>query len=89
MAKFLGLLLVVVVAAVAAFYFLVLRPQQGALAAAEQSATVCGQQLASLRTQLADLTIAIGLMNVYNRMAISFRSPPAAARQYHRSGQQP
>ena len=57
MAKFLGLLLVVVVAAVAAFYFLVLRPQQGALAAAEQSATVCGQQLASLRTQLADLTI--------------------------------
>lgn len=30
--------------------------------------------------QLADLTIAIGLMNVYNRMAISFRVPPAAAR---------
>jgi alkylhydroperoxidase family enzyme len=26
--------------------------------------------------QLADLTIAIGLMNVYNRMAISFRTPP-------------
>jgi AhpD family alkylhydroperoxidase len=31
------------------------------------------------RKQLADLTIAIGLMNAYNRMAISFRAPPAAA----------
>jgi AhpD family alkylhydroperoxidase len=31
--------------------------------------------------QLADLTIAIGLMNAYNRMAISFRKPPAAAVQ--------
>lgn len=30
--------------------------------------------------QLADLTIAIGLMNAYNRMAISFRVPPAAAK---------
>jgi AhpD family alkylhydroperoxidase len=30
--------------------------------------------------QLADLTIAIGLMNVYNRMAISFRTPPAGAK---------
>jgi AhpD family alkylhydroperoxidase len=30
------------------------------------------------RKQLADLTIAIGLMNAYNRMAISFRTPPAA-----------
>ena len=29
---------------------------------------------------LADLTISIGLMNAYNRMAISFRTPPAAAR---------
>jgi AhpD family alkylhydroperoxidase len=29
--------------------------------------------------QLADLTIAIGLMNTYNRMAIGFRRPPAAA----------
>jgi AhpD family alkylhydroperoxidase len=28
--------------------------------------------------ELADLTIAIGLMNAYNRMAISFRKPPAA-----------
>jgi AhpD family alkylhydroperoxidase len=27
---------------------------------------------------LADLTIAIGLMNAYNRMAISFRATPAA-----------
>jgi AhpD family alkylhydroperoxidase len=31
--------------------------------------------------QLADLTIAIGLMNAYNRMAISFRAPPAAVKQ--------
>jgi AhpD family alkylhydroperoxidase len=31
--------------------------------------------------QLADLTIAVGLMNTYNRMAISFRTPPAAAVQ--------
>jgi AhpD family alkylhydroperoxidase len=30
--------------------------------------------------QLADLTIAIGLMNAYNRLAISFRNPPAAAK---------
>lgn len=28
--------------------------------------------------QLADLTIAIGLMNAYNRMAIGFRATPAA-----------
>ena len=28
--------------------------------------------------QLADLTLAIGLMNAYNRMAISFRAMPAA-----------
>lgn len=30
--------------------------------------------------ELVDLTIAIGLMNTYNRMAISFRSTPEAAR---------
>jgi AhpD family alkylhydroperoxidase len=30
--------------------------------------------------ELVDLTIAIGLMNAYNRLAISFRNPPAAAR---------
>ena len=29
--------------------------------------------------QLADLTIAIGLMNAYNRLAISFRTVPAGA----------
>jgi AhpD family alkylhydroperoxidase len=29
--------------------------------------------------QLADLTIAIGLMNAYNRMSISFRATPSAA----------
>ena len=28
--------------------------------------------------ELVDLTIAIGLMNAYNRMAISFRNPPQA-----------
>ena len=28
--------------------------------------------------ELVDLTIAISLMNVYNRMAISFRNPPQA-----------
>lgn len=27
--------------------------------------------------ELVDLTIAIGLMNAYNRLAISFRNPPA------------
>ncbi|MDB5575967.1 MAG: carboxymuconolactone decarboxylase family protein [Bradyrhizobium sp.] len=41
----------------------------------EAAAAVFGQK------QLADLTIAIGLMNAYNRMAISFRVPPAAAKQ--------
>ncbi len=30
--------------------------------------------------ELADLTIAISLMNAYNRLAISFRSTPAAAK---------
>jgi AhpD family alkylhydroperoxidase len=29
---------------------------------------------------LTDLTYAIGLMNVYNRLAIAFRTPPAAAK---------
>jgi chemotaxis protein MotB len=57
MAKVLGLLLVIVLAAAAAFYLLVLRPQKDALAQAEQAALVCGQQLASLRGQVADLTI--------------------------------
>jgi AhpD family alkylhydroperoxidase len=32
--------------------------------------------------ELADLTIAIGMMNAYNRMAISFRLPPKAERQH-------
>ena len=31
--------------------------------------------------QLADLTIAVATMNAYNRLAISFRVPPSAARQ--------
>ena len=57
MAKWLGLLLVILLAAGAAFYLLVLRPQKDALALAEQAATVCAQQLASLRGQVADLTI--------------------------------
>jgi AhpD family alkylhydroperoxidase len=30
--------------------------------------------------ELADLTMAVGLMNAYNRLAISFRSTPEAAR---------
>ena len=30
---------------------------------------------------LADLTYAIGLMNVFNRLGIAFRTPPAAAVQ--------
>ena len=29
--------------------------------------------------ELIDLTIAISLMNTYNRLAISFRNPPQAA----------
>ena len=31
---------------------------------------------------LADLTIAIGLMNAYNRLAASFRALPASAGRY-------
>ncbi|KVE34282.1 carboxymuconolactone decarboxylase family protein [Burkholderia sp. TSV86] len=31
--------------------------------------------------ELVDLTIAIGLMNTYNRMAISFRNTPQAVRE--------
>ena len=57
MAKVLGLLLVILLAAGTAFYFLVLQPQQNALATAEQATVVCAQQLASLRGQVADLTI--------------------------------
>jgi AhpD family alkylhydroperoxidase len=38
---------------------------------AEASAAFAGKEL-------ADLTLAIGLMNTYNRLAISFRAPPAA-----------
>jgi alkylhydroperoxidase family enzyme len=34
--------------------------------------------------ELVDLTIAIGLMNTYNRLAISFRSTPQAV-QAHRA----
>lgn len=33
--------------------------------------------------ELVDLTVAISLMNAYNRMAISFRSTPKAAEQGH------
>ncbi len=33
--------------------------------------------------ELVDLTIAIGLMNAYNRLAISFRNPPAAVIAKH------
>ncbi len=38
----------------------------------EAAAAVFGEK------QLADLTIAIGLMNAYNRMAVSFRATPMA-----------
>jgi alkylhydroperoxidase family enzyme len=31
--------------------------------------------------ELVDLTITIGLMNTYNRMAISFRSTPEAVQR--------
>ena len=31
--------------------------------------------------ELVDLTIAIGLMNTYNRLAISFRNPPQAVKE--------
>ena len=57
MAKWLGLLLVILVGAVAAFYLLVLRPQQHALATAEQAAISCAQQVQSLRERVADLTV--------------------------------
>jgi alkylhydroperoxidase family enzyme len=33
--------------------------------------------------ELADLTIAIGLMNAYNRLSIGFRVPPASATNEH------
>jgi alkylhydroperoxidase family enzyme len=33
--------------------------------------------------ELADLTIAIGLMNAYNRLAIGFRVPPKTALSEH------
>jgi AhpD family alkylhydroperoxidase len=31
--------------------------------------------------ELADLTIAVALMNAYNRLAVSFRTPPGAAQR--------
>jgi len=34
--------------------------------------------------ELVDLTIAVGLMNAYNRLAISFRNPPVAVRAAER-----
>lgn len=33
--------------------------------------------------QLVDLTVAIGLMNSYNRLAVSFRNPPQASLAAH------
>jgi AhpD family alkylhydroperoxidase len=38
--------------------------------------------------QLADLTITIGLMNAYNRIAISFRATPMAVAAGHKAAQQ-
>ena len=57
MAKVLAFVLVILLAAGAAFYALLLRPQQDALVRAEQAAASCAGQLASLRAQVADLTI--------------------------------
>jgi AhpD family alkylhydroperoxidase len=36
--------------------------------------------------QLTDLTMAVGLMNAYNRLAISFRNTPEAALTAHAAG---
>src|SRR5918997_3777892 len=44
----------------------------------EAAAAVFGEK------QLADLTIAIGLMNAYNRIAISFRATPMAVAEIAR-----
>ena len=41
--------------------------------------TVQGKLSGEVEKELADLTIAIGLMNAYNRLAIGFRNPPKAA----------
>jgi AhpD family alkylhydroperoxidase len=38
--------------------------------------------------QLVDLTIAITLMNAYNRMAISFRNTPQAVREFQNAKQE-
>ena len=38
--------------------------------------------------QLADLTIAISLMNAYNRIAISFRATPMAVAAAHQPARQ-
>jgi AhpD family alkylhydroperoxidase len=38
--------------------------------------------------QLADLTITVGLMNAYNRMAISFRATPMAVAAAHQAARQ-
>jgi AhpD family alkylhydroperoxidase len=39
--------------------------------------------------ELADLTYAIGLMNAFNRLGISFRTPPAAAAKAGAAGANP
>jgi AhpD family alkylhydroperoxidase len=40
-------------------------------------------------TELADLTYAIGLMNAFNRLGVSFRTPPAAATKAGVAGVKP
>jgi AhpD family alkylhydroperoxidase len=40
-------------------------------------------------TELADLTYAIGLMNAFNRLGVSFRTPPAAAAKAGVAGVKP
>jgi alkylhydroperoxidase family enzyme len=65
--------------------------QQAALAWAETVTQVAATHVPDVEFQeaskhfnekeLADLTIAIGLMNAYNRMAISFRAEPATVKK--------
>jgi chemotaxis protein MotB len=58
MAKWLAGLLFIALAAAAAFWYFWLRPQQAAaLQEAQQAASVCSQQVAGLRDQVADLAI--------------------------------
>ena len=55
-------------------------PRIGALLPRTHRAVAYAEARATFtEKQLADLTIAVGLMNAYNRLAISFRATPLAA----------